>query len=233
MQAGQKGLTNLILEPLPGLRGTRLRPIPVRLAPVGEGLQVGPDPGQPVFGKCRNRHGFWKARRVLRAATHKLQSAGIVCNTAQSGRFQIAVGLVYKDQIGHFHDPALDALQLIPASRRKEEEEKVAKFGHHGFGLTDADGFDQHDVKACRLAQGHRLTRAAGDAAEVRLAGRGADEGKGVARQTLHPCLVAKDRPAGAGRGRVDRQHGNLEAHSGQHKAERLDEGGFPDAGGA
>ncbi len=52
-------------------------------------------------------------------------------------------------------------------------------------------------------------------------------------RQPRHPRLVAEDRAAGAGRGGVDRQHRDLVAALDQEHAERVDGGGFADAGRA
>ena len=67
------------------------------------------------------------------------------------------------------------------------------------FALADADGFDDHDVIACRFADQHRLARFLRHAAERSARRTGPDVGALVDRQQLHPRLVAQDGAAGDG----------------------------------
>ena len=99
-----------------------------------------------------------------------------------------------------------------------------------GFRLADADGLDQHNVVAGGLAQQHGLARLGGDAAERAGGGRGPHEGVRVDGEPRHARLVAEDRAAGAGRGRIDRQHRDLVALRGEIRAERVDGGRFAGA---
>jgi hypothetical protein len=218
---------------VPGLFRTGAVPVAMFLAPRGEGLHVLPRLSQALNSKRRNRQCLGKAVRVLRTSAQKLQRPRVIRDSAHRGGFQVAVGLVHQDQVGHLHDPAFHPLQLVAPRRGKEEDEEVAQFRDDGFALPDAHRLDQDQIEARGLAQRHRFAGAAGDAAKLGLAGRGANEGAGVTRQTLHPGLVAQDRPAGAGGGGVDGKDGDLQPLPRQHQAEGLDEGGFADAGGA
>ena len=69
-------------------------------------------------------------------------------------------------------DAALDALQVVAAAGREQQQEHVGHLGDRGLRLADADRLDDHHVEAGRLAQQQRLARAPRDAAQG-LAGAG------------------------------------------------------------
>jgi hypothetical protein len=140
-------------------RRSRPRPIPARPPP------------------APRRHRLGKAGRVLRAAAQQPQRAGVIGAGALGGGLQLAIGLVDHDQVGASMMPRLTPCNSSPPAGRHQQHEDVRHLRHHGFGLAHAHGLDQHHVEARRLAQRHRLARAPGDAAQMRLAGRGADEG--------------------------------------------------------
>ena len=91
----------------------------------------------------------------------------VVAPCAGGGSGEIPVGLVHHDEICEFHDPALDALELVTTSRRHEEGEEIDHVGDGDLGLSDTDGLDDHDIEAGRLTQEHRLAGATGDATEL------------------------------------------------------------------
>ena len=108
---------------------------------------------------------------------------------------------------------------------------------HHGtdggFRLADADGFNEDDVKARGFARDHGFTRFSGYAAQGAAGGGRADEGVFLPGEFFHAGFVPHDGTAGNGRGRVNGQHGHLEAFFAQVGAEGFNEGGFARAGNA
>ena len=176
-----------------GLFGAGLVPVAAGLAGVDQGLDMVPGRSEARAIMGRDGHGEGEAVRVLRAVAQQAQGTGIIGAGAHGGGFQVAIGLVHQNEVGHLHDAALDALQFVAARRGHQQQEHVTQGGDHGFGLTHTHGFDQDDVKAGSLAQGDGLSGAARDAAEFKAGGRGADKGEGVAGEALHPGLVAED----------------------------------------
>ena len=79
--------------------------------------------------------------------------------------------------VGEFEDALLDPLQLIPGAREHEHQEAVDHLGDRGLGLTDPDGFDDHDVESRGLAHQHRLAGLLGHAAQRTARRAGPDEG--------------------------------------------------------
>ena len=77
--------------------------------------------------------------------------------------------------------PRLTPCSSSPPGGRQQQHEDVEHLRHHRLRLADADGLDQHDVEARRLAERDRLARPAGDAAQMRGRGGGADIGVRVA----------------------------------------------------
>src|SRR3546814_8744451 len=98
---------------------------------------------------------------------------------------EVAVRLVDEDEVGQLDDAFLDALQLVAASGQEQEQEKVRHARDRGLRLSDADRLDDDDVEAGRLADEHRLPRAARDAAERGPGRGGADTGLVVPGQLL------------------------------------------------
>ena len=86
------------------------------------------------------------------------------------------------------------------------------------------DRFDDDDVVAGRFAHQHRLAGLLGHAAQGAAGRAGPDIGLLVHRQLLHPGLVAEDRSAGNGAGRIDGEHRDPVTLRDQGEAQRLDE---------
>ena len=125
----------------PGPRGTRRPPprsrrYPCRRAP---STSTHAAPSSRTRGRMR-----WSA-------------AGVVRRGHAGGTGEVAVGLVHDDEVGELHDPALDALQLVAAGGRHEEQEHVDHGRDRDLRLADADGLDEHDVEARGLAHEQSL----------------------------------------------------------------------------
>ena len=97
---------------------------------------------------------------------HEVQRMRVVGGGVPGEIGQLAVGLVDDDEVGELDDPALHALQLVAGARREQQHEQVDHAGDRDLRLADADGLDEHDVEAGRLAHEHRLAGAPRDAAE-------------------------------------------------------------------
>ena len=93
----------------------------------------------------------------------------------------VPVRLVDDDGVRKLHDALLDALQLIARTRQYDEQEEVNHRAHGGLGLPDTDRLDDDDIVARCLAEKHRLTALARDAAEGAARRRGTDERLGTA----------------------------------------------------
>ena len=106
-----------------------------------------------------------------------MQRTGVLDARAVGFQPVVAVGFVDGHGVEHFEDAALDALQFVAGAGQHEQQKEVGHRAHGGFGLTDADGFDEDVAIACGLAQQDGLAGAAGDAAEMAARGRWADEG--------------------------------------------------------
>ena len=147
---------------------------------------------------------------MLKSAT----GASIIYGKAAEGRVEFPgpfdldaidappVGLVDRDDVGKFQQAALDALQLVARAWNRHDDEHVDHVGDGGLGLADADRLDQNHVEAGGLGDGDGLAGRLGHASEAGTGGRGADEGVLFTREAFHPCLVAQDRSARAGRSR-------------------------------
>ena len=126
--------------------------------------------------------------------------------------------------------PFLIPCNSSPAPGQHQHEEEVGQVGHRRLRLPDADRLHQNHVETGRLAEQHGLAGLRRDAAERAGGGGGADEGVGIDRELRHPRLVAENRAAGAGRGRIDGQHRHLVAPRRQQGSQRVDGGGLADA---
>ena len=77
----------------------------------------------------------------------------------------VPVTFVDDDAVGHLHDTAFNALQLVSRTGQLNEQEKI----YHGmtgrFALSHAHRLHENLVKTGSLAQDDRLTRLAGYAA--------------------------------------------------------------------
>lgn len=227
----QQRIADVLKKPVTRLRLACARPVALRLAPLGQMLEIGPDVRKATLFKGGNHRCLGKSLRILRPLAQEPKRTGVVRTGAGRRRFKVAIRLVDDDEIGDFHDAALYPLQFVTARRRKQQQEDIRHLRHHGFGLPHPDGLDQHDVETRSFADPHSLARPARDPAQMGLTGRRANEGTGLARQAVHPGLVAEYRPTRPRRGWIDRQNGNPEPAPDKHHSEAFDEGGFSHAG--
>ncbi len=166
---------------------------------------------------------------MLRARRENVKRAAIFGGGEVGALDVVAVSLVDRDHVGEFDEALLDALQLVACARQHQREKEIGHVADRRFRLADADGFHQHDIEACGLAQQHRLAGLGSDTAERAGRRRGADEGVVFSREPRHPRLVAEDRAAGARRRGIDGQHRDLVPLGDQSHAERIDGGGLAD----
>ena len=147
---------------------------------------------------------------IALAPAHQLQRPRIIRPRCFSHRFQGAIGLVDDDHICNLHDPTLDALQLIAPCGGQQQDEDIRHFGYHGFGLSDADGFDQHRVIARCLDQPDCFPCAPGHATQRAAGRRRSNKCAGMTGQLLHPGFVPQNRTARPARRRIDSQNGDF-----------------------
>ena len=68
------------------------------------------------------------------------------------GAFDVVpVGLVYRNGIGHLHDPPLDPLQFIAGTCKHDQQEKIDHGMNDRFGLANSYCFEYDDIKICRI----------------------------------------------------------------------------------
>ena len=124
--------------PPPARRGARTRPAarasrptstprPARLGAgrgrrsvrmwAGEPLDLGPRLVDARAGEGRRRHDRHGPPGVL--GPEQVHRVAVVGDGPAGRRLEVAVGLVDDDDVGQLHDPALDALQLVAAARRR------------------------------------------------------------------------------------------------------------------
>ena len=120
--------------------------------------------------------------------------------------------------------PRVDPLKLVAGSRRKQQHEDVGHRGDRGFRLPHTDRLDDDDIESRRLHDPNRFPSAPCDSPERGAGGRRTDERARVDREAFHSCLVAENRAAGHGGGRVDGEHRELVAAIEEERAEGLDE---------
>ena len=116
----------------------------------------------------------------------------------------VAIGLIDHEDVGELDDAAFDALEFVAGTTDQQQQERVDQFGNRDFGLTDADGLDEHDVVAGCFAELHDLASAARHSTQRRASGGGADERGFMVGEAVHAGLVAEDTAAGPLAGWVD-----------------------------
>ena len=137
----------------------------------------------------------------------------------------ITIGLGDSNHIGHLHDAALDALQLIAGPSQHEKEEKIDHALHGGLALAHTHRLYDDDLKACCLAEEHALTGARAHTTERSARRRRADIGLWVARECIHTGLIAHDAATAALAARVDGKHGQWLVHACDKTTKGLYEG--------
>ena len=135
----------------------------------------------------------------LGGVARRTREAMLVCEAAGYD-----VVIVETVGVGQLEDAALDALELVARAGQEEDEEEVDHRRDRELRLPDADRLDDDDVVARRLADEHRLARAARDAAERAARRARPDERLGSGREPRHPRLVAEDAAARERARRVD-----------------------------
>ena len=213
---GDEPVLEGVSEPGLGLGAAPRLPGAARLARRRELLDRAPGLGQAGAGQRRDGPRPRPAVRIAGPRAEEAKGAGVVGAGAPACGLERAVGLVDEEEVGHLHDAALDALQLVAAAgaiagrRRRSSRRPWSRTGRRRRsrrGPRRRPGLDRR----------HRLARAPGDAAERPPgSGEGRMKARGVAREPLHPGLVAEDRAAGAGRGRVDGEDRELRPRADQ-----------------
>ena len=78
----------------------------------------------------------------------------------------ISIGLVDNDTIGHLHDTALDALQLIARTGQLNQQEEVYHGMHGSFTLAYSHSFDKDFIKSGSFTQDDGFTGLTGHTAQ-------------------------------------------------------------------
>ena len=143
----------------------------------------------------------------------------------------VAVGLVDHNPVGHLHDAALYALQLVAGAGKLNEQEKVDHRMHSRLALAHTHRLHEDVVVAGSLAQHDGLAGLARHTSQRTARRRRAYERRFVLRQLLHSGLVAQDAPLGALRRGVDGQHGQLAAIAQHMEAEHINRCGLARSG--
>lgn len=81
-------------------------------------------------------------------------------SSSQFCTFQIIpVGLVDHNAVGHFHNTALNALQLVSCTCQLNQQEEIYHRMNSRFTLSHPDGFHKNLIESGSLAEYNRLTR--------------------------------------------------------------------------
>ena len=188
----------------------------------------------PHLGDARAGHGRGEQHRhgLPRGRGRKQVQRALVIDAGAAGGLLVAVvGFGDAQGIGHFHDAALHALQLVAGPGQHQQQEKIDHAVHGGFGLPHAHGFDDNDVVARRFAQQQGLAGGAGHAAQAAAGRRRPDEGRRLSREPGHAGFIAQNAAAAALATGVHGQHGQLQAFFfNQNAAQRLNKGAFAHA---
>ena len=117
------------------------------------------------------------------------------------------VGFVHHQHIRDLQDAGFDRLDIIAQPGRLDHQGGMCQAGDIHLSLSDADRFDQDDLKAGRVEHLHHGRGRRRDAAQRAARGHRADEHARVASQVAHADAVSQDGAAGEGAGWVHRHH--------------------------
>lgn len=84
----------------------------------------------------RRRGGLWRAKQTEGGLEGVV---GCVCCGC--------IGLVQDKSVGDLHDACFDELEFVTRQRRKQQVHAIRSVTDGHFGLPDANGLDQHQVK--------------------------------------------------------------------------------------
>ena len=79
----------------------------------------------------------------------------------------ITVGLVDNDGVSNLENTLFDPLQFIAGTGNLQDQEEIDHGGHGGFGLANADGFNNDHIKPGGLADEHGFPRLPGNTAQT------------------------------------------------------------------
>ena len=94
--------------------------------------------------------------------------------------------------------------------------------------MSNADGFDNHNVEARRFAQQPQLSCMQTGSTQMPAGGGRTDEGGIRSRQFGHPRFVAKDAATADRTAGVDGNHRHAQSVADQSRTESLQKGAFP-----
>ena len=131
----------------------------------------------------------------------------------QSGPLQIvAISLINDNAIGHFHDAAFDALQLIARTRQLYQQEEVYHRMYGSLTLPHPYRLYKYLVETGSLTKHNRFTRLACHATQRTGRGTGTYEGLGMNGELLHTRLITENTAFAAFAARVNGKNGQLAA---------------------
>ena len=131
----------------------------------------------------------------------------------QSGPLQIvAISLINNNAIGHFHDAAFDALQLIARTRQLYQQEEVYHRMYGSLTLPHPYRLYKYLVETGSLTKHNRFTRLACHATQRTGRGTGTYKGLGMNGELLHTRLITENTAFAAFTARVNGKNGQLAA---------------------
>ena len=91
--------------------------------------------------------------------TQQSKPVAVLCDGSLRSPELRTVGLVHQNDIGKFHDAALDPLQLVTPKRQQQYDEDVGHLRTRGLGLPHSHGLYDDEIESCRfiggIADGH------------------------------------------------------------------------------
>ena len=141
-----------------------------------------------------------------------------------------AVVLIDDQEVGHFHDAPLDALQFVSTSGQHQQQECVRQIPDGRFGLAHAHRLDNDAIKTRRFAEQNGLVGSTRNAPEVGGSRARPHKCSRLFRQRVHPGLVAQQAaPRSRTRG-VDGEHGYTVPPVQKNLTKRFNEGALSHA---
>ena len=112
------------------------------------------------------------------------------------GGGEVAISLVDHEQVGHFYDTSLDALQFVACAGQQQQQKKINHGIHCHFRLAYANGFHQNEVEPGCFAKENGFPGHLRDSSERISRGGGPHIGIIGGCKARHPGFIPKDASA-------------------------------------